>query len=795
MRQIQFTRKAIKDLQRLQSSGSLKTPERLLHQLAETRRGDKFSHTIHLSGYTHLWRSRIDLGGGSSLRLIWVENVDDSSIRFLYADQRDSDTYAVDLKQLPQEPAYFWRGESGAEWSLFMNGAYNASPILTEQQRSTSAEIGIGNSYTACGASRRIGFFAHITQSPPGTGKTITAAVRACELYQSGWNVIFLLPQRLIEDVKGFRCMQSIPSDPQKGFFYGTFQDWIAFLSPELSSLSLSPEDELDILRGLAIRAEKAKQTLKLQEVGLRDLILFQAFVLNHDPERHKSSVYRDNQDRIKALSHIRPDWWNREFLKLEKQPRRDIAQRLSEKWKEISTSTLTKGRVGSIIIIDEAQDYLTSEIEALKQLCKSLHRDSHPTYLWLLGDLNQRIMPVDFDWGALGLVKNEVVDWKCFRNSKHILQFSNLLLSPVTEASHRQSVRLPQQPADPDRASEIGEPVKLIVYPDQATAESFLGKLSQSIGISHDEIQEGRSLVRKLANRVKILTAETYESRYSDELDFLNVHEVKGREFDACIAFNIFNFAGQSPVSEDWWQWYTLLTRTRSRLLVVVTQAQYEFLEMHVPDILLKCEHVSGQCQSSIDSLCQWIRTENNDVEFSMAEREVVKRYLVSALREEKPILYWDTYQVLDGLNIRGKERTMLEEEMIQLMKQYPVSLIKAELSTLEKEAETGLLTSLLLRSMGQCWKAAQAVDRFKETDQSEYVRSVEAIVETLEANELFVEAARLRCQRLDVPYPDHFPFPEAAQTEGNLVDALVSILKAKFQIEIEIGESDECD
>lgn len=793
MRQIQFTRKAIKDLQKLQSSGSLKTPERLLHQLAETKKEDKFSHTIHLSGYKHLWRSRIDLGGGSSLRLIWSENIDNGSLRFLYADQRDSDTYAVDLNQLPQEPAYLWHGESGAEWILFMNGAYNASPLLTQQQRLTSAEVGINNRYIAHGASNRIGFFAHITQSPPGTGKTITAAVRACELYKSGWNVIFLLPQRLLEDVKGFRCMQSIPSDLQQGFFYGTFQDWIARSSPELSRLAMSPKDELSLLQKLAIRAEQSKQKLKLQDVGLRDLILFQAFVLNEGSEHSKNSVYIDNQDRIEALTHVKPDWWNQGLLKLGKQSRSNIAQRLGERWKDISSSTLAEERVGSIIIVDEAQDYLTSEIEALKQLCTALHRDSHPTHLWLLGDLNQRIMPVDFNWGALELVESEVVDWKCFRNSKHILQFSNLLLSPVREASHSQKARLPYQPADPDKAYEVGEPVKLVVYPDQATAETFLESLSQSIGISHDEIKEDRSLVRKLANRVKILTSETYKSQYSDELDFLNVHEAKGREFDACIAFNIFNFAGQSPTSEDWWQWYTLLTRTRSRLLVVVTQAQCDLLRTHVPDILLKCEHISAQCQSAIDSLCQWIRSENNDVEFSIAEREVVKRYIIGALKGEKPILYWDTYQVLDRLKISGKERTALEEEMLQLIKRYPISLIIAELNTVEQEVGSGMLTSLLLRSLGQCWKAALAVDWLKKADLNEYTRIIEAISGMLEANDLYVEAARLRCQKLDIPYPAHFPFSEAAQTEGSLVDVLIALLKANFSIEI--GESHECD
>ncbi len=797
MRQIQFTRKAIKDLQKLQSSGASVIPKRLLHQLAKTSEGDKFAHTIHLSGYARLWRSRIDLDGGSSLRLVWTENTKDSSIRFLYAAQRDDDTYAFDLKQLPKEPAYLWQGGSDADWTLFMNGAYNASPILTEQQQLTSSKVGKDNkynSYNAHGVDPRIGFFAHITQSPPGTGKTIMAAARACELYQSGWNVVFLLPQRLIEDVKSFRCMQSIPSDPRQGFFCGTFQDWVSRFSPDLSQSSLSLEDELRILQTLADRAARSNQKLKRQNIGLRDLILFQAFVLDKKLEQHKNSVYKENQSRIEILKNIKSKWWDQEFSKLGKKSRSNIAQDLNQEWKQAATSTLTAEKVGSIIIVDEAQDYLTSEIEALKQLCKRLHSASHPTHLWLLGDLNQRIMPVDFDWGMLGLVKSEITDWQCFRNSKHILQFSNLLLSPVIEASHRQSARLPQQPADPDKAYEDGEPVRLVVYSDQASAEGFLSKLSQSIGVGPNTIQESRSLFHKLASRVKILTTETYQSQHSDELDFFNVHEAKGREFDACIAFNIFTFVGQSPASEDWWQWYTLLTRTRSRLLVVVTQAQYELLKTHVPEILSRCD----QSQSDINWLCRWIRSESNDVTFTtaekendatfaIAEKEIVKRYLFSALRKEHPLLYWDTYQVLDELNIRGKDRTALEEEMIQLMQQhFSDDLIAAELKAIEKTVNSPILTSLLLRAMGEYWGAVRAIDALKTTDPNEHERIVEAIAEMLEANALCVEAARLRHQTLKVPYPAHFPFPEAAQTEGNFVEVLVNILKHNFQIKI---------
>jgi len=782
MRQIQFTRRAIKDLQKLQSSGAAKTPERLFHQLAQTKKGGDFLHTIHMRDYAHLWRSRIDLGGGSSLRLVWRESADDSSILFLYADQRDDDTYASNLDRLPKEPAYLWRGESGAEWTLFMNGAYNASPILTQQQQSTSTKIGKDDSYTAYGTNPRIGFFAHITQSPPGTGKTIMAAVRACELYRSKWNVVFLLPERLVEDVKSFRCMQSIPTDPQQGFFYGTFQDWAARLSPALSQLSLPPEGELRILKDLAVRATRSKQKLKLQGIGLRDLILFQAFVLDNSAKQPKNSVYRENQSRIEALKNIKPKWWSQEFAKLKKKSRSSVAQALSEEWQQMSTSALTTGKAGTIVVVDEAQDYLTSEIEALKQLCKRLHSPDHPAHLWLLGDLNQRIMPVDFDWGVLELVERKVIKWKCFRNSKHILQFSNLLLSPVKAASHQQGARRPHAPAHPNRAYEEGERVRLIIYPDGAAAEGFLSQLSQSIGIGNSDIQESRSLIHKLASRVKILTSEAYQSQHSDELDFLNVHEAKGREFDACIAFNIFTFVGQSPASEDWWQWYTLLTRTRSRLLVVVTQTQYELLKAHVPKILLECDRVSGQNPKGVDSACQWIRAESNDVGFAVTEKEIVKRYLFSALRKEKPMLYWDTYQVLDRLGVKGKERTALEEEMIQLIEQHPVSLITAELNTIKRAAETGFLASLLLRSMGEYWQAVRVIDPLKEANPNEYERVVEAIAQTLEANKLFVEAARLKHQTLKVPYPAHYPFAEAAQTKGNLVEALVSVLKAKL-------------
>ncbi len=148
------------------------------------------------------------------------------------------------------------------------------------------------------------------------------------------------------------------------------------------------------------------------------------------------------------------------------------------------------------MLIIDESQDYLLNELRAFKYLCKSWHQTKkHPTHLWLLGDLNQRIMPVDFDWGALQLVPVTKPDWKCFRNTSHILRFSNLFLSPVQENSHHNRTKSPQKPADPDKAYEEGESVKLLVYKSQSEAESFLDRLSQSLGAQTQEIEKSRSL------------------------------------------------------------------------------------------------------------------------------------------------------------------------------------------------------------------------------------------------------------------------------------------------------------
>ena len=49
-----------------------------------------------------------------------------------------------------------------------------------------------------------------------------------------------------------------------------------------------------------------------------------------------------------------------------------------------------------------------------------------HPTLIWLLGDMNQRIQPVDFDWGDLHLSRTYTLKYN-YRNTQNILQFADI--------------------------------------------------------------------------------------------------------------------------------------------------------------------------------------------------------------------------------------------------------------------------------------------------------------------------------------------------------------------------------
>jgi mRNA-degrading endonuclease RelE of RelBE toxin-antitoxin system len=777
-RQIQLTRKAIKDLQSLQSSGALMLPQRLFENLANTQADEIFPHTKHMRDYKDLWRSRIDFGGGSSMRLIWTENQNDYSIKLLYADLKSDDTYNDDaLQNLPRDPAYKWNGEIGGEWSLFLNGGYNSSPLLTQNQQKTSEKIGINDVSTIHGEDRRVGFFTHITQSPPGTGKTIIAALRACELHNTGWNVFLIVPEHLLKEVNSFRCIQSIPSDRENKFFFGTFRNWINGISPSITESSCSTEEERSILENLANLADKSGNNTKLGDISIRDTILFQLFALKPDESNSKNTVYVENKDRIESLAYIREEWWQKELKKLNKVSRSEFAKSMQKQFEHDLAYIPSVNTVGSIFIIDESQDYLLSELEIFKTICRKLHKPSHPAQLWLLGDLNQRIIPVDFEWGALELSRCEETNWQCFRNSRNILRFSNLFLEPATANARTNKTRLPCRQSDPDKSYEEGDRVKLICYPSISDAENFLDLLASSLGVKskQNQVDKSNSLLYKLASRIKILRSESYQPKHSDVVEFLDVGEAKGREFEACIVFNIFSCTGKSPVSEDWWKWYTLLTRTRSRLLIVIIKEQYDLLLKEISNIEDKFEYTNSQDFKSIEHIIKWIASENNDLDFSANYKYSIEKFLCSGLDLEDPLIYLDTYEALENFKICGSERSNLENELLSKLSNYDREVLLSKLDSSNIETINPLLPCLILRGAGHYWDAAKVIESLKKKDPTEHQRVIEEICKSLETMGLHVEAARIRYQMLGIDYPADYPMPHLAMIDGDLMKALV--------------------
>jgi len=811
-RTIQLTRKAIKDLQSFQRFAAVQ--EQIQETFESWRIEEHLAHANHLNHHD-LWKARINPGGGLSLRIIF-QLIDHSKIRVLCIAKRDERTYRnLDRRtdeeldtwtgiewfdylnrneRVCEQPEYIWPGH---RLSTFISSLYNYSPALTPNQRSVIDAI-IRDVRNPNSSSRRVGFPCQITQSPPGTGKTITAASCACEMYKLGWNVIFLLPEKLLEDVEKYECIrtcedQGHQSDPN--FFINTLQQWL--MEEHHGIPLLSSDEERKILSYLAMRAERSRRNISFGEITERHVLLFHAYVLNPSTDLNtgRNLVFQENKETIEKLETINSHWWHEEVVRISRPDRSRIPDLIFRVEPSRNEST------GTIIIIDEAQDYLVRELrDGVKKLCQRWHRDNHLTYLWLLGDINQRINPIDFGWGDLQLTEAIDPGWRCFRNSRNILKFSNYFLEQAREIARINQTRIPPKPPDPSRAFKDREKVRLLRYPSESAAERFLEHLDDRMNSREIEIDSDRSILYRLASRIKILHSRCPDSnaRYSSGLEFSDVQEAKGREFDSCVIFNAFDPSGTEPTAEEWQQWYTLLTRPRFRLLIVITEEQLSRLESHISDLFRETdiyEFLSSNDFEAVDSAINWIQEISNDIEASEQQRSLVRSYLEEGLQASTPVIYWDTYDALDLVGINEDERTLFEMELLQnLRNRHSEEVRRRELENLQNAQsrfQDNRLKCFLHRSIGDYWEAAEAVESLRKPDEldnpSEYTRIIEAIaqdLENLEPLSLVFEAARLRHQKLGAPspYPDDSPLSELIEEIGPLIPALVNVMYSRW-------------
>jgi mRNA-degrading endonuclease RelE of RelBE toxin-antitoxin system len=759
MPKIKIIRAAFREIQQL-SPFALNKVREIMRRLSQA----DYRNTKFLEGYDELLRTELD-----KLRVIWQWDKE-GDVLIVKAGWR-KDVYRGDIKgrhrgelqvwsevidtpaaSLAEIPAYQWNHEKDEDWYKFVYGGYRYSPILTTHQRTEFNEL-------LAIASATSDTKAWIVQSAPGTGKTLCATLLACEIHSLGecrWNTMLIVPEALRRDIAQYSEVKQ--AQKQKGFWLGTFREWLSFVDPQLGASLAKPEQEFLALQEATRMARlSGKRSPKPQDITTTDVLLYQVFVLDEANGKQRNAIYRVNVEkgRIEALKQIEQRFWKEALSKLGSICRLDAANHLKS---NLPKSPNNADR--TLLIIDEAQDFMLAELQAIIAVFEAWAKQGHPTYLWVLGDLNQRIQPTDFIWGQLHLGEPLKLQ-RNYRNSRHILEFANQFWEFAKQENSRLKGRgkdLPE-PANPEDAVEDGEPVLLLECASITEANDFLKQLDRESGRTEDR----RYLLHELANSVKVMFSSLREDY--PNLVLLNAAGAKGREFEACVAFCIFQGTGK-PSLEDSFQWYTMLTRARSRLLVVATTEEIERVGRKY---FAGCEFIDA------DRAISWITEVASDVDLNQITDDVERR-LLERCRSGYP--YWDSYLALQLAGIEEKRLYEWEQEAISLLSQHSTSHLEGEL----QKTQNIFLRCLLLRSLGCSWEAVAEAEQLEKSDRQEYERLLERIAKDLELKNLPYEAARVR---LLLGYREasiNLPFWEEVSTASNQSQPLVTLLCGAF-------------
>ncbi|AIE76121.1 hypothetical protein [Synechocystis sp. PCC 6714] len=752
---IHITRYAIQQLRKLRSAMNNRVIPDIFDQLSLGGIGG--THILRHSRCTEYCKRRLE--GGGYLRLFFDDH-SPSHCTVIAAVLRDDDTYDQDFDALPRNPCYAWNGETGWEWDWYINEGYLYSAQPSDQQiRDTDEAVKTDNYRPNNGNNHpdyhRVPYYSTIHQSAPGTGKTLNAAEKACELAYLGQNVVFLLPEALIDQqITEYRCIRQILQEPAgENLFIGTFHQWLAEAFPQLPFQAASPTKELAILQQIA-QQHRHWQTSGRDPITYRDILLYQLYVINENCR--EDDVFGDNKSRIQELRDIRPQWWQEAWTG-EELCRRDYTLKVLQYFQQNPPATPTPNW-GTSIIIDEAQDYLVEEIEIIKHLCHHWQTEAkHPVNLWLLGDINQRIAPVDFTWGGLHLNKTRELKWDNYRTTESILTLANRFQARANASKPEGAKWLPK-PTDPKFCFEKpGDTVKLLVYPDLTTAETFLDPLVAAISQQISEWQEKHSLQWRLAARARLFCSDHYHVSPDRVkfLEFMPVSQAKGREFDSCIAFCLFDLPQNGGQMEAYTKWYTQLTRARSRLLIVTTEAQLAQMGEEIFENLTitkgektvnAIERLNYQNPQEVTDALGWITELTSSLDTSATGRQGLREIILESALQSDPILYYDLYYVLKSYDISSQETMAIEADIVNLL--FNNAELQAPLKVYFQQPEVEevpRLQTLIYRCLGQSWQAAEIAQSLKQSDPGTYQEVMTGIQQDLHHRNLPLEADRL--------------------------------------------------
>ena len=743
---------------------------RVLTDLSQGRWGD----TISLQGYQDLRRTR-----RGDIRVVWTRN--NYEILVIAAGLR-RDVYnripvnvnpegaitlaelmGIEETRLKHLPTYQFDHKRVTSWYEFVYGGYLYSPLLTPEQQAISKQL------ITSAPPNHIEINSFLLQSAPGTGKTVCAALIACELFKTaGWNVALIVPEALRSDLENFTEIKSIlqeqdlnSQDQRPNFFLGTFKEWLQQAEPNIYAQIATDEEELTALQQELRRVHLIGH---FDEIPYRDLVLFRAFVLNGDNlgDLNNNRTYIENEDAIARVEGVNINNW-KEILGDKKN--------WLDGLEEITKTIPPPAGIRTLLIFDEAQDYLIAEIEAIKQML--LRWDQHFCHshvLWLLGDMNQRIQPTGFDWGQLQLNTRHSLTYN-YRNTQRILEFANIFHSFAQAANLQNRGEHLPHPSDPKNCFEEGEPVRILECNSQ--------ELSQILSRLNDRVlnRDDRYLLQRISSRVKLIhqdIAPKYQNLPG--IDYLNVTQAKGREFDACVAFSVFQGEGTLSMEEAS-NLYTIFTRPRYRLLIISTTDQIERIGRNHFN---QCEFFNF---SDADQPLAWITEFGNGEQISQ-DFETIRNLIDEGLRIQPLRLYWDTYAALRAARVDNQTVLEIEQTAIEILRaSQKDEIILQELTEL-KLLETNSFWSpidivplkcLLFRALGRYWDAVEEISQLQDRELEEYRSLVILnIANELEQQGLIYEAARVR-MRIGEDIPQDYPFRDIiAHQHGSIVSVL---------------------
>lgn len=585
---------------------------------------------------------------------------------------------------------------SDGDWRAFLSGEYRLSPCLNQEQQQFCDALLAGK--------QRPGEWGQFLESGPGTGKTICAVEIAAEFLRRYGRrlckVVVLVPA-VVRDAMS-RC-PAVVECRGDGFFFGVFEDWCApGLSIPDGYRPASRDEEYPIFDDLA-----RKRGVK--DVVPRDADLYAAFVLGGGSDR-KNIEYAADADRIGELERkVGRDAFHAALRKARLIGRIDALGHL-----DLERFAPLPGVNRAFVVVDEAQDLLLPQLDVVRKVTEDWRKRGINLSVLILADRNQRLRPTGFrPPEGLGHVPAAAGLRRNFRNSRRILTFAQRFLKGAEKLRAAHDTRHSPSLADPAECAEVGDPVRILVVPGREDVLDFFRRLGARASA---EGESPRWLIERASADTKVLSQQ--DTDLPNGVCLLNPAATKGLEYAACV---VWLRPDASPSYTAVHEWYTLLTRAQSRLLLVMTRSEYADYARQIPEraerkSLADC-WASGLAEACID----WIREQNSEARFEEMDAGQVGRILREACRAARP--YFDTYQALDALRLPPSD---FEQDVLSDLASRPECA-----GDCLREGVCVRLRCLVLRAHGRSWEAAALAAGL--TDGKERDRLLEAVAADL--------------------------------------------------------------